>query len=218
MSVETMLAGERVVLDGDRALYWPRMKTLVVADVHFGKAHVFRRAGIGIPRGSTSKDLARIDALVARHAAERLLVLGDFVHGPSRDDAPWAGRVREWRRARAQLVVQVVKGNHDRHFDARALGIDVVGEPSIERPFAFAHHPGATPGAYTLAGHLHPGILLAGAHERAARLPAFRLGADVGLLPAFGSLTGLWIEAPKPGERVFVVADGSVVALPTPSP
>ena len=150
MNVATVLAGEQVVLDADRALYWPRLKTLVVADVHFGKAHVFRRAGIGIPRGSTSKDLARIDALVARHAAERLLVLGDFVHGPSRDDAPWAERVREWRRGRTQLVVQVVKGNHDRHFDARALGIDVVGEPSIERPFAFAHHPGATPGAYTL--------------------------------------------------------------------
>ena len=81
-------------------------------------------------------------------------MLGDFVHGPSRDDAPWAERVREWRRGRTQLVVQVVKGNHDRHFDARALGIDVVGEPSIERPFAFAHHPGATPGALRTDLHL----------------------------------------------------------------
>jgi uncharacterized protein len=211
--IATTLAGEDVVLDGDRALYWPRTRTLVVADLHFGKAHVFRRAGIGIPRGTTTRDLARIDALVARHAAERLLVLGDFVHGPSRPDAPWAERVREWRRERARLVVQVVKGNHDRHFDARALGIDVVAEPSLERPFAFAHHPGATPGAYTLAGHLHPGVMLAGMHERAARLPAFRFGSEVGLLPAFGSLTGLWTEAPRLGERVFVVADGSVIPL-----
>jgi uncharacterized protein len=211
--VNTTLAGEGIVLDADRALYWPGARTLVVADVHFGKAHVFRRAGIGIPKGSTAKDLERIDALVARHGAERVLVLGDFVHGPSRADAPWAERVRAWRRERANLAVQVVKGNHDRHFDARALGIDVLPEPWREGPFAFAHHPGPQPDAYVLAGHLHPGIELSGAHERRARLPAFRFGAEVGLVPAFGSLTGLWTEAPKPGERVFVVADASVIAL-----
>lgn len=209
--LETTIAGERVVLDADRALYWSR--TLVVADLHFGKAHVFRRSGIGIPRGSTSKDLDRLDALVARHRAERLLVLGDFVHGPSRVDAPWAEQVRAWRRERMQLAVQVVKGNHDRHFDARALGIDVVAEPSLERPFAFAHHPGPQPGAYVLAGHLHPGVILSGAHERATRLPAFRFGGSVGLVPAFGSLTGLWTDAPKHDERVFAVAAGSVIPL-----
>ena len=212
-TLDATLAGERIVLDGDRALFWPRMRTLLVADVHFGKAHVFRRAGIGIPRGSTSKDLDRFDALIARHGATRLLVLGDLVHGPSRDDAPWAERVRDWRRARPALATAVVKGNHDRHFDARALGIDVLPEPWLEPPFAFAHHPGPTPGAYTLAGHLHPGVVLAGTHERAARLPAFRFGESVGLLPAFGSLTGLWTEAPKLGERVYVVAGGSVIAL-----
>ena len=37
------LAGERVVLMADRALYWPRFTTLFVADAHFGKAATFER-------------------------------------------------------------------------------------------------------------------------------------------------------------------------------
>ena len=35
-SIEVNVAGETLVLRGDRSLYWPRERALVVADVHVG--------------------------------------------------------------------------------------------------------------------------------------------------------------------------------------
>jgi uncharacterized protein len=40
-----LLAGEPVTLAGARALYWPARQALLIADLHLGKADVFRRAG-----------------------------------------------------------------------------------------------------------------------------------------------------------------------------
>ena len=62
------IAGEDVQLLPERALYWPRACTLVVADVHWGKAATFRAAGIPIPSGTTTEDLARLDQ---RDSADR---------------------------------------------------------------------------------------------------------------------------------------------------
>ena len=59
------VAGESLRLLPDRALLWPRARTLVIADLHLGKAQHFRRAGIALPRGGTGHDLARLDRLLA---------------------------------------------------------------------------------------------------------------------------------------------------------
>ena len=48
-------AGESLVLLGERALYWPTRQALLIADLHLGKADVFRRAGIALPSGGTGK-------------------------------------------------------------------------------------------------------------------------------------------------------------------
>ena len=56
------LAGEQMLLCGERALYWPRQRWLLLADLHLGKGDAFRRAGIALPRGGTGHDLARHQA------------------------------------------------------------------------------------------------------------------------------------------------------------
>lgn len=210
--LEYVIAGEPVILDAARALYWPRARTLFVADVHFGKAQVFRRAGIPIPRGSTSGDLARLDALLARHGALRLVVLGDLVHGPSSTGDAWLARVQEWRVRHREVAMLVVRGNHDRHFDPRETGFEACDEPLLEAPFAFAHHPRAWPGHYALSGHLHPGVELRdlGARER---LPVFWLRPDSGVLPAFGRMTGLAMIAPSASDALVAVVGDELLAL-----
>ena len=211
-TLDYTLAGEAVVLDAARALYWPRARTLFVADVHFGKAQVFRRAGIPIPSGSTSGDLARLDALLARHGAHRLVVLGDLVHGPSSVDDAWLARVREWRARHRDIAMLAVRGNHDRHFDPRETGFEACDEPLLEPPFAFAHHPRTWPGHYGLSGHLHPGVELRelGARER---LPVFWLRTDSGVLPAFGRMTGLAMIAPSAHDALVAVVGDALLPL-----
>jgi DNA ligase-associated metallophosphoesterase len=212
-TLDLELAGETVRIDADRALFWPARGTLLVADVHFGKAQVLREGGIPLPRGSTGADLARIDALLARHGARRLLVLGDLVHGRTADHAPWIEHVARWRAARPGLECAVVRGNHDRHFDPARLGFDPFEGSLHEGPFVFAHEPAADPRGYVLAGHLHPGIVLRERHAPRARLPTFWFGHAVGVLPAFGRLTGLMPVEPALGDRVFALAPGMVVPL-----
>lgn len=207
------LAGEPVVLDAARALYWPRMRTLLVADVHFGKAQLFRRAGIPIPRGTTSGDLARLDALIARHEPARLLVLGDLVHGAGLVDDAWVTEVRKWRARHATRAIEVVAGNHDRHFDARDAGFALAGAVVHEGPFALAHAPRPIADRYVLSGHLHPGVELREAGMR-GRLPVFWFGAHVGVLPAFGRMTGLAMITPARDDTLIAIAGDGLVPLP----
>jgi DNA ligase-associated metallophosphoesterase len=207
------LAGEAVQLDPGRALYWPARRTLLVADVHFGKAQVLREGGIPLPRGTTDADLARLDALIARHAARQLLVLGDLVHGRTAPDAAWIERVAAWRAGKADVDCVVVRGNHDRHFDPTRLGFDVVDGTLHDGPFVFAHEPAPDRRGYVLGGHLHPGVVLRERHAPFARLPAFWFAAAVGVLPAFGRLTGLMPFQPASADRVFAVAPGMVLPI-----
>ena len=74
------LAGERVLLLPEKALYWPREKMLIIADIHFGKAASFRALGVPVPGGTTAANLSALDMLLARHAVREILFLGDFLH------------------------------------------------------------------------------------------------------------------------------------------
>ncbi len=207
-----IVAGERFELHGERAVYWPRRKSLLIADVHFGKGSVLRRAGINLPTGQTSGDLARLDGLIAHFRPAQLIVLGDLVHGAAPLDAPWIGMVGAWRQRHAVIGMTLVAGNHDRHFDARLLGFDVVGNELSQPPFLLRHAPAVVPGSYVLAGHVHPGITV---HDgwRRHRLPAFRFASDTGLLPSFGALTGLHETPAESGERIVAITPGGLVPL-----
>lgn len=206
------VAGETLTLHAERALYWPRMRWLLLADVHFGKGAILRRAGVALPAGQTRADLARIDALIAHYRPERLVVLGDLVHGKALADTPWVEDVRRWRVTHAALPMSLVAGNHDRHFDAAALGFERVGEWLREAPFALGHEPQALPGHYVLAGHVHPGIRVNDGW-RSHRLPAFRFGTDCAVLPAFGTLTGLYETPAGRGERIVAVTPAGLLPL-----
>src|SRR5689334_22573606 len=94
---ETGLCGERVVLHAERALHWPAGRALFVADVHLGKAASFRAGGVPLPRGGTQADLARLGSLMARTGAERLFVLGDFLHARAGRVAALDASFKAWR-------------------------------------------------------------------------------------------------------------------------
>jgi DNA ligase-associated metallophosphoesterase len=208
--VSVQAAGETLWLLPGRAVWWPARRTLFIADLHLGKAATFRQGGQPVPAGTTRGNLDRLGALLREHAAESLVVLGDFVHAPEALTASVLGSLAAWRAAFPTLHVTLVRGNHDRRAGdpPASLGLAVVDEPFSIGPLAACHHPQAVPGALALAGHVHPVVRLHGRGRDRLRLPCFLLDAQQLLLPAFGEFTGGWEVAREEGQQVFVVGDG----------
>lgn len=209
--LEIRLTNQAVHLLPEKAIYWPASSTLIVADLHWGKAASFRAAAIPVPSGTTASDLARLDRIIECTGALRLLVLGDLLHARAAQTArATLASIRDWRRNRPRLECVLVRGNHDRRAGDPPvdLGFRVVNE-LVENPFVFQHHPGDSVQGYVLAGHLHPSILIWGRGDR-IRLPCFHFGSRCGILPAFGSFTGSATPIREPDDRVFVIGDGEV--------
>ena len=213
---EVRLAGETVLLMSERTLFWPRTATLVAADLHWGKGATFRAAGIPVPVGATSDDLARLEAALHRTCARRLVVLGDLFHARAgRIASQTLAELRRWRALRPELEIMLVRGNHDRHAGDPPddLRINCTNAPAFVPPFVLRHEPAGSSDGYTLAGHLHPGIVLAGPALQRERLPCFWLTPRTAVLPAFGGFTGLAPVRPAPDDRVFVIADQDVIPV-----
>jgi len=207
------IAGEQLVLLPERAAYWNRTRTLLVADPHFGKAAAFRAAGVPVPRGTTTGSLARLDAALGRSGATRIVFLGDFLHAREGREPETTRVVTEWRRRHSVIDMVLVRGNHDKRAGDPGPEIDIrcVDGPVVEPPYVFTHRPAMSDLGYVICGHVHPAARLTGAGREALRLPCFWAGARTMVLPAFGEFTGVAEIDAQPADGVWVIADGTVV-------
>jgi DNA ligase-associated metallophosphoesterase len=205
------LGDEQLVLLPQKAAFWPRERMLIIADIHFGKAAAFRSFGIPVPKGTTTENLQALDALIELTGANHVLFLGDFLHARAAHAASTQAAMLAWRRRRCDLVLTLVRGNHDKHAGdpAGELGIDLVDEPYTVGPYSFCHHPDIAAPGYVLAGHVHPVYVLA-TRSDALRLPCFIAGPTRMILPSFGAFTGGHALKPEPGERVWVSSGEAV--------
>lgn len=212
------IGGVELQLLSGKASWWRAERTLLIADAHIGKAVSYRRLGVPVPEATTGGNLDAIDALLAVHDAQRIVFLGDLLHSRHAHDRDTLAAVAAWRAQRSALELVLVRGNHDdRAGDPPpSWGVRCVDEPFTlpgAPQLALCHHPQPRPGAYVLAGHLHPCITVGRGIDR-LRLPCFHFGPDVGVLPAFGAFTGMHPIERVPADRVFVVADNAVHELP----
>ncbi|GAB1596017.1 ligase-associated DNA damage response endonuclease PdeM [Lysobacter claricitrinus] len=211
--VEGDIAGESMHLLAARALYWPRMRRLFLSDLHLGKADVFRRAGVGLPRGGTMRDLGRLADAVALTGATSVCILGDVVHGAVYDSA-WLRDWAAWRDAHPQVVVAALTGNHDRALADAGLEVELLGDACDIGPFALRHEPVEVHGLHVLSGHLHPCVGIAELGPR--RWPVFWLQQRLTVLPAFSEFTGgCQVDASR-GDGLVVCAAGTAAWIRRP--
>ncbi|HEV2609275.1 MAG TPA: ligase-associated DNA damage response endonuclease PdeM [Noviherbaspirillum sp.] len=217
-SAVVAIAGETIELLPQRAAYWQARRTLLVADIHFGKAAAFRTQGVPVPHGTTAQNLSALDGIAAQREIEHILFLGDFLHAKAVQGSATMQALVTWRSLRPGLQMTLVRGNHDSHAGdpPEALGMNVVDEPHRVGPFLFCHHPAVHDDAYVFAGHVHPVYRLAGRGDM-LRLPCFLIGSGCALLPSFGAFTGGYAVHPSEGDRVFVTTDDAVHEVPSTS-
>lgn len=207
--------GAPLTLSAQRVAFDPVNRALLVADVHLGKDAVFRARGIPVPTGATADTFARLDAVIAQFAPQSLYFLGDLLHARESHAPEVLDGLSRWRAAHRGLRLVLVEGNHDRHAGALAdeFGIETVFEPYRLGPWALCHHPQPHADGYVLAGHEHPVYTLRTGVDR-VRLSCFRFGARVGVLPAFGALTGGYEATGERGpESVYVVAANRIFSV-----
>jgi uncharacterized protein len=212
------LASVDVVLLPDRALLLPETRTVIVADVHWGKAAAFRAQGVPVPHGTTQSGLARLEALIMHTSAQQLFVLGDLWHARAGMTAATVRAIETWRAARPSLDITLIRGNHDHHAGdpPASLDIECVDAPLLLGPFALCHHPGDCHDGYVLAGHVHPVVQLRGRGRQRVTLPCFAFGERGGLLPAFGEFTGGAVIDARDFTRTYAIADDEVLPLARP--
>jgi DNA ligase-associated metallophosphoesterase len=213
--MEVDLLHEKVILMPEKAIWFKSRKLLLVADLHFGKINHFRKSGIPVPAKANDKNTELLINLLNHTKAERLVFLGDLFHSHYNEEWEVVGQIRKHFSA---CSFELVLGNHD---ILSALQYDrhsMIVYPTELRlgDFVFTHEPlEAVPeGLYNLSGHLHPGVRLRGTGKQAMTLPCFYFGKHQGILPAFGSFTGLARVNPKKEERIYVIAQDQIIAYP----
>lgn len=196
----------------DKSLYWAREKTLMIADVHLGKINHFRRSGFPVPANANDANTSVLIDLLRRHQPERMIFLGDLFHSHYNQEWEVLGQVVKHF---TSCSFELVMGNHDimSRLQYERHNLRVHEEGLNLNGMWLTHIPdeNCDVSLYNLSGHIHPGARLFGRGKQALLLPCFHFGERNGLLPAFGSFTGLHPVTPKRNDRVFVIAEDSVI-------
>ncbi len=220
----TASAAADILLLPGRGAFIPTSRTLLVADLHLGKAATFRRAGIPIPEGSSQGDLARLEALIRDHAVARVLVLGDLLHAASGCTPDVVAEFRAFRDRVAATAVVLVLGNHDvaaRRL-AGELGLDDCVSALDEAPYRFVHIAATATAddeslpseiGLVVAGHVHPRVKLRAPSGDRFADRCFHLDDHVLTLPAFGSFTGGHAIEITDRARVWLARDDAVLEV-----
>lgn len=183
-------ADEELILSPYKAAYWHKMHTLILADLHLGKSSYFRKNGIAVPATVMLDDLQRLEQLITEFNPQQILIVGDMFHHEINSDVMAFGN---WRKSYSELQISLVVGNHDKllAIDYANLQVTVLPQRYEKAPFVFIHEYINQTKEFTISGHLHPGVSIAGKAKQSLRLPCFTQGARYLILPAFSSFTGL---------------------------
>ena len=207
-SVSYTIHDEEFIFDCRRAIYWPRYKILLTADLHWGKTQFLRDHGMAISDKVFEQDLLRLSHILEDYDTKTMLVLGDLIHHEKALSKGVIERVVHFRES-YPCELLLVKGNHDRytHFPD-SWGI-VEEKDFYFKDFYFCHDYDEEVNNFQFSGHIHPMMKLRSGSDL-IRLPSFILDEKFCLLPAFSHLTGGQDMKLKKGQSALVLMEDGI--------
>lgn len=211
------LMGETVWLLPQRAIFIPRLKTIILSDLHFGKINHFRRAGIAVPSAANHANTENLVKLIMDFSPERMIFIGDLFHSAYNDEWEVLGQVIK---NFTVCSFELVPGNHDilSALQYEKNRIKLHGNRlSLTDRITLVHDPvdNTGDGEYFISGHIHPAITLNGKGRQSLTFPCFWFGKQQALLPAFGVFTGFKPIKPENGDKVFAIVEDELVEVST---
>lgn len=225
------LKGYELILPGARGSLWllpeggvlePGSGSLLVADVHLGKADMFRRHGVPVPEGPNQATLQTLGDMIRRYRPRQMVFLGDLVHDRLPSQHPVFAELARWRDQHHAVAMTLVLGNHDLKAGPlpTACGIRTVQPGRALGPLQLRHEPltaaNDTPDAgapFAVAGHIHP-VVRVGSRRDSVRTRCFWMQPNQLILPAIGAFTGGYAISPAHGHQVFIPSGRTVHHLP----
>jgi DNA ligase-associated metallophosphoesterase len=191
-------AGTGFVALGNGALFCPEAEALITADLHLGKSErMARRGGALLPPFETRDTLHRLGAAIRDTAAKAVFLLGDVFDDNAARDALTAEDSALWHSITSAQPCTILSGNHDPTAETEAM----IG------PITLRHIAGKGP---DISGHFHPKARL-----KTITRPAFLIGQDHLILPAFGTFTG-GLDLTHPALAALVAKGIAVLTGPRP--
>jgi DNA ligase-associated metallophosphoesterase len=204
------LNGQLFLLLPEKAMLHIKEELLLLADLHLGKTHHFRKEGIPLSSDALHSDYEQLRALLDIHRPRKVYFLGDLFHSDYNEE--W-NAFETLIRSFPSVSFTLIKGNHDRIPKAKfeLLNIHLIPHSLTENNICYSHKPEfASPGILNIAGHIHPGIKLYGPAKQSMVVPCFLHSGNTFVLPAFGKLTGLYLVERKENEVIYAIFPGKV--------
>ncbi|MEM6317912.1 MAG: ligase-associated DNA damage response endonuclease PdeM [Bacteroidota bacterium] len=213
-TVRLQLLDQYFVLHPSKAIYWEELDLLLIADLHFGKATHFRKAGLQVPKQVATTNQKELINLLTHFSPDRVLFLGDLFHSTLNQEWETLGAIFATFPA---ISFELVIGNHDilTAQDYDHIQLTTYPEPLAIGNFLLTHHPMSSipTGQFNFCGHIHPCVWLSGSGKQYLKLPCFFFQEQQCTLPAFGAFTGMAKQHPVEGDQVFVIAESQVLPV-----
>ena len=179
--------GDTFVALPEHALWWPRRRALLVADLHLEKSTSYAARGQFLPPYDSLQALGTLEALVDQLDVQEFWCLGDSFH-----DLHAGTRLQPDVRARLQALTSRlfwvwITGNHDPAVDATLGGVSM--EQMALDQFILRHEADPYERRPEFSGHFHPKLRLVVRGQPISRR-CFAMGEGKLILPSFGPLTG----------------------------
>lgn len=186
-------AGNDLLLNNQRSIYWQEQNALIFSDLHSGKSAHFRKHGMAIPSYLHYSDLERLQFLIQHYQPKQIIIVGDLIHATSNKEVTDLKRITS---TFSTIDFHLIKGNHDRISEKliKDLGIASVTENLVIDGIQFVHEQSSHNTLPTISGHIHPGIQIPLLKNSRKKLPCFVVQPTQIILPAFSKLTGLDIK------------------------
>jgi DNA ligase-associated metallophosphoesterase len=180
-------AGKTFEATADGALFWPREKALLVADLHLEKASWFAAGGQFLPPYDSQATLTALAEEVDRTAASRLFCLGDSFHDRFGCERLPASARDLLTSLTARLDWTWIIGNHDPGFSDHCGG--TIADEVEVAGIVLRHEAVRGDPRPEISGHYHPKLRLHLKGRQVSRR-CFVTSPTKIIMPAFGALTG----------------------------
>lgn len=212
-------AGQLFIADGYYALYWPAMQTLIVSDLHLGKAQSLNRHGNHLPEQDSLHTLQHLRGLINDYQPQRVIALGDSFHDV-RTSKQLHAEVQASLSALTSSIPEWIwiLGNHDMHLSQQWPGL--YQQEWRSQGIRFLHEPVAN-SAPQIVGHFHPKYT-AKVHGNKIKGRCFVVSERWLIMPSFGSFTGgmahnhpeLMAQFDSAPEKVLLCLQSQIFAFP----